>query len=212
MDDNYNKLQHYADELNEKQRLEAVRSTSIITKEAIESKSNRQISATAFRTYYADYFNSKFNNKPIDEKIDKAKFKEWMYIAGGPFREVDLLDNNLKVVDTVPAFYLQPKDSDVIDNPDRLVDEFLLYEKKEKFHKDSALRRVTEEVKSVKVEINNDLDRKEHLNKWLNITKKYSNTINMEINDVNKKDVKNLDKSVKDKLGITDELIDDIEY
>ena len=67
-------------------------------------------------------------------------------------------------------------------------------------------------MKRVKVEINNDLDRKEHLNKWLNITKKYSNTINMEINDVNKKDVKNLDKSVKDKLGITDELIDDIEY
>ena len=70
MDDNYNKLQHYANELNEKQRLEAVRSTSIITKEAIESKSNRQISVTAFKTYYADYFNSKFNNDDIKKGND----------------------------------------------------------------------------------------------------------------------------------------------
>ena len=135
-----------------------------------------------------------------------------MYISGGPFREVDLLDNNMNVVDTVPSFYLQPKSPDVIDNPNRLVDEFLLYDKKEKFHKESASRRIKQEVENVKIEFNTDLERKEHLNKWLNITNKYSTVVNMEVNDVDKKDVKSISKSVKDKLGITEELIDDIDY
>lgn len=207
-----NKLEDYDNIIKDKQIASMVKSTSEIINDSLSSKKNRQIHVNMFKTYYADYFKSKFNNEKIDTKLDENKFREWMYISGGPFREVDLLDDKLNVVDTVPSYYLQPKVSNPIDNIDHLVNEFEYYNKKKDFHKEAASNRIKHEANQVKIQANNDVDRAKHRGEWNRIISKYSNPINIVENDISKKDIKKISDNVKNKLGITSDIIDDIEY
>lgn len=210
--DSNKRLQEYEEILNDKRKEELVKTSTEVTTAVLKAKSNRQIHVSMFKTYYADYFKAKFNNEDIDTEIDRKKFSEWMYISGGPFKEVDLLDNDKNVVDTVPSYFLQPKAPTIVDDADSLVDEFMYYNKKKDFHNKAATNRLTQKVDNTTVKANTDLDKKKHLHKWLEVIDKYSNKINMEVEDVSKKDLKKIPKDVKSKLAITEDIVDDFDY
>jgi hypothetical protein len=65
--------------------------------------SNNAVLEIIFKEYFLDFF---FNIGKIE--INQVLIYKWLELSGGPFREVDIIDNNGAYIMTVPALYERP--------------------------------------------------------------------------------------------------------
>ena len=93
-----------------------------------DEKTKSKIPAEYFSVAFAGKFQDMIDNETSDEKI----VRKWLQISGGPSREVDLIDNTGKVVDTVPKLVneiptLEEKDNNRV----KLMAQTIILEKEE---------------------------------------------------------------------------------
>lgn len=82
--------------------------------------------------YFSVAFAGKFQEMINTETSDEKTVRKWLQISGGPSREVDLIDNTGKVVDTVPKLVneiptLEEKDNNKV----KLMAQTIILEKEE---------------------------------------------------------------------------------
>lgn len=75
-----------------------------ITKTLEESKNEKAIMPeSVFKTFFLDFF-YKFAN----HEVESTTLLKWIELAGGPYNEIDIVDNNANVLFTVPPVYVKP--------------------------------------------------------------------------------------------------------
>lgn len=79
---------------------------------ALEEMEKSKVPVEYFRSTFANKFQDMIDNKTSDEKTVRS----WLKIAGGGQRDVDLIDDEGKVVDTVPRILSEIPPLEEIDN------------------------------------------------------------------------------------------------
>ncbi len=65
---------------------------------------NNSVLEIVFKEYFLDFF---FNIAKFEN--NEVLILKWLELSGGPFREVDIIDNNGNYVITIPALYERPE-------------------------------------------------------------------------------------------------------
>ena len=73
-----------------------------ISKELKESIANAVLPEKVFVEYFLDYF------KDREKYADTPLLSKWVELAGGPYREVDIIDDNRNVLYTAPGAMMAP--------------------------------------------------------------------------------------------------------
>lgn len=202
-----------------------------IHSQVVEIQSKFQVPDEVFRGYFAEYFKERLNTTPEDtKKLDPTKAKEWkkkeeewITLAGGPYKEVDLVNRNGEVVDTVPSFYLHStaaniapvkighkgRDYIVNKNGEEVMKDIISIANEFDFKsnskpKDIMITNLSWELNDYPIELNDSEKIKAHNKKWSEIITKY--TDHLDNDDMTpeeiKKELKNIPQSVKDDLGL----------
>lgn len=197
----------------------------------VELKTKFQVPDEVFRGYFAEYFKERLNTTLEDakkmnpEKIKewKKKEEEWITLAGGPYKEVDLVNRSGEVVDTVPSFYLnstapnvapvqigeKAKDYIIDKDGNKVMADIISIANEFDFKsntkpKDVMINYLSWELHHYPIELNSTEDMKNHNKKWSDIIAKY--TDHLEDSDMTseeiKKELKNIPKSVQEDLGL----------
>lgn len=207
------------------------REMSGIHNQIVNVKSKFQVPDEVFRGYFAEYFKERLNTTLEDskkmnpEKVKewKQKEEEWITLAGGPYKEVDLVNHAGEVVDTVPSFYchssspnvapvqMGEKGKDYITDKDgnktlkdiiSIANEFDF--KSRTKSQDIMINHLSWELGNYPIELNDEEEIKLHNKKWSEIITKY--TDHLDNDDMTpeeiKKELKNIPQSVKDDLGL----------
>lgn len=154
-----------------------------------------------FKYYFVDYFKSRIIDGTTN---DDKKAKEWLCISGGPFREVNIINNRGDVIDKVPSLAVKPGTDNIISTDVNLEHISNTYEMRKKLIKDKADLYIMGELESLEINLNNENELEEHRKKWKKILDKYSPEMedpDMTPEDI-KKDMKSLSKDVKEKLDL----------
>lgn len=200
-------LEQYAQSIRDAkvERLRALSKT--LFQDVANSVTKFTIPEDVFRYYFAEHFKSKLDDdKQSAYKYEGTdeKFTQWMCIAGGPFKEVDIIDSKGRVVDTVPSYFAKPTADKLI--PDEAEIERI---KKEYDLKKNGLvvraeNYLQSELNGIPIQANTYRDQLEHRARWDYILNKYTSHLdeaNMK-EEEKKKQLDSLPKVVKEELDL----------
>lgn len=151
-----------------------------------------------FKNYFADYFKN-FSKTDGDE----AKLLEWISIAGGNFRAVDLVNTKGEVVDTVPSVLYQPDVLDSFKNVDfnKIAQTYI---NKSNHYKAKGEQYLAEELNKISPIIIDHKGKEAHAREWDRVIDKYTTPEKKIVNVKNE----NISDKVKEQLGL-DVIYDD---
>lgn len=181
MEDNKSLLEKFAEKNNNLRELEEVKETAALFKAVSKPPENNKIPYYVFKCIFADKFEEFFklpSNMTTEERLspDVQRIGEavnhWVGLAGGFYREVDLVDDNNNVIDTVPSVTIRPNINGQEGKPFNTISK--QYILKNNRLKVEGERYLTNELRNFQstMEIN-DVDTKAHREKWMAVIKKY---------------------------------------
>lgn len=156
-----------------------------------------------FKNYFAPYFKARLESE-TGKDVDPTKYEQWLCISGGPFKEVEIIDNRGDVVDVVPPVLLRPSPDKIVDdnvNLDGIRSNYML---KKNGLKDRAEMYLYRELGSINVNVNTKEDLQEHRKKWKILIDKYTEDLNdVDLTEEEQREAKSkLDKETLEKLDL----------